>query len=75
MGNGAMKAKKQLINNYMNVICDYRFYAEDMVHPSAQAVDYLWERFCDFALPEEERQTLLDNIKACRSRQHRPMAR
>ncbi len=24
---------------------DYRFYAEDMVHPSAVAVEYIWERF------------------------------
>ena len=24
---------------------DYRFYAEDMVHPSTLAIDYLWERF------------------------------
>jgi hypothetical protein len=24
---------------------DYRFYAEDMVHPSSQAVNYIWERF------------------------------
>lgn len=24
---------------------DYRFYAEDMVHPSAVAVDYMWQRF------------------------------
>ena len=24
---------------------DYRFYAEDMVHPSQVAVDYIWERF------------------------------
>ena len=24
---------------------DYRFYAEDMVHPSPLAVNYLWERF------------------------------
>ena len=23
---------------------DYRFYAADMLHPSAQAVDYIWER-------------------------------
>ncbi len=30
---------------------DYRFYKEDMVHPSSQAVDYIWERFaaCAFA--------------------------
>lgn len=54
---------------------DYRFYAEDMVHPSAQAVDYIWERFCDFVLADGERQTLLDNIKACRRSRHRPMER
>lgn len=24
---------------------DYRFYAEDMLHPSAQTVGYIWERF------------------------------
>ena len=59
----------------MDELRDYRFYAEDMVHPSAQAVDYLWERFCDFALPEGERQTLQENMKACRCKQHRPMAR
>jgi len=59
----------------MDELRDYRFYAEDMVHPSAQAVDYLWERFCDFALPEAERQTLVDNLKACRCRQHRPLTR
>ena len=59
----------------MDELRDYRFYAEDMVHPSAQAVEYLWERFCDFALPEGERQTLLDNMKAWRCKQHRPVTR
>ena len=24
---------------------DYRYYNEDMVHPSSQAVDYVWEQF------------------------------
>ncbi len=24
---------------------DYRFYAEDMLHPSSSAVDYIWEKF------------------------------
>lgn len=42
----------------MDELRDYRFYAEDMVHPSAQAVNYIWERFCDFALPQAERATL-----------------
>ena len=59
----------------MDELRDYRFYAEDMVHPSPQAVDYIWERFCDFALPDSERQTLLDNVKAFRRLQHRPLAR
>ncbi|MFA9188808.1 GSCFA domain-containing protein [Flavobacterium sp. FBOR7N2.3] len=29
----------------MDELRDYRFYAEDMLHPSALAVDYIWERF------------------------------
>ena len=26
---------------------DYRYYAADMLHPTEQAVDYIWERFSD----------------------------
>ena len=26
---------------------DYRFYAEDMLHPSSQAIDYVWEKFTE----------------------------
>ena len=26
---------------------DYRFYAPDMLHPSEQAVEYIWQRFAD----------------------------
>lgn len=52
---------------------DYRFYAEDMVHPSEVAENYIWERFIDFAVPQSERQRLLDNEKAWRQSQHRPM--
>ena len=31
----------------MDELRDYRFYAEDMVHPSSVAVDYIWQRFVD----------------------------
>ena len=31
---------------------DYRFYADDMVHPSTKAVDYVWQRFCEIITPE-----------------------
>ncbi|WP_425391765.1 GSCFA domain-containing protein [Ekhidna sp.] len=26
---------------------DYRFYTEDMIHPSTQAIEYVWNRFVD----------------------------
>lgn len=31
----------------MDELRDYRFYADDMLHPSELAVDYIWERFSD----------------------------
>ena len=37
---------------------DYRFYADDMMHPSAQAADYIFECFMDFALADEDRPLL-----------------
>ena len=52
---------------------DYRFYAEDMVHPSQQAVAYIWERFCDAAVAPEDRNALLANEKAWRASQHRQL--
>ena len=58
---------------FMDELRDYRFYAEDMSHPSSQAVDYIWERFCDFAVSDSERDTLQKNIKACRQSRHRPL--
>lgn len=33
---------------------DYRFYKEDMIHPTEQAVRYIWEHFTDFAIAESE---------------------
>lgn len=34
---------------------DYRFYAEDLVHPSHQAVEYVWERFTQTCFSTELR--------------------
>ena len=55
----------------MDELRDYRFYAEDMCHPSQQAVDYIRERFLDWALPSSERQALEENIRRFRHPQHR----
>ena len=32
---------------------DYRFYAEDMLHPSAQAVEYIWQRLSETYLSDD----------------------
>ncbi len=52
---------------------DYRFYAEDLTHPSAQAVRWVWERFCDFAVPSSERGQLAAREQAARHSRHRPI--
>lgn len=57
----------------MDELRDYRFYAEDMVHPSPQTAGYVWERFMDWALPESERTKLADAERTFRRSQHRPM--
>ena len=37
----------------MDELRDYRFYADDMLHPSASAVTYIWERFADAYLSND----------------------
>jgi lysophospholipase L1-like esterase len=55
----------------MDELRDYRFYAEDMIHPNQVAIDYIWERFAESWISNEAQQTmkLADNIQ--RSLLHR----
>lgn len=39
----------------MDELRDYRFYAEDMVHPSPVAVEYIWQRFVETYMTEDTR--------------------
>ena len=50
---------------------DYRFYADDMMHPTQQAADYIFERFMDFALADSERPLLVEAEKVHGMMQHR----
>ena len=54
----------------MDELRDYRFYAEDMCHPSQQAVNYIRERFLAWALPSSEHNRLEENIRTFRHRSH-----
>ncbi len=52
---------------------DYRYFAEDLVHPSRLAEDIIWERFVAAAVvPGDQSQTAL-NEKAARQSAHRPI--
>ncbi|MEG2277740.1 MAG: GSCFA domain-containing protein [Odoribacter sp.] len=37
----------------MDELRDYRFYAEDMLHPSTRTIDYIWEKFGENYLSKE----------------------
>ncbi len=57
----------------MDELRDYRFYADDMAHPTPLAENYIFERFMDFGLPNEERPLLTEGIKAGKRMRHREM--
>lgn len=54
---------------------DYRFYAEDMLHPSSQAVTYIWERFTDVYLSDEAKAFLKEWQPLKAALNHKPFDR
>ena len=51
---------------------DYRFFKEDLIHPSKQAVDYIWEKFSETYF-EQSTQTIIQKInKVISAINHRP---
>lgn len=52
---------------------DYRFYADDLVHPSSLAVNYIWERFVDtFCTPQTKNEMNIQH-KRWQFEHHRPL--
>ena len=54
----------------MDELRDYRFYAEDMCHPTLQAVNYIRERFLGWTLPAGEHSILEENIRSFKRQSH-----
>lgn len=52
---------------------DYRFYASDLVHPSQEAVDYLWEIFKAMYLDPEGISLLEEGERLRKAWYHRPI--
>ena len=52
---------------------DYRFYADDLVHPSELAVRYVWERFTQWCLDPEAVRLMADYEDIRKALAHRPL--
>lgn len=52
---------------------DYRFYAEDMLHPSAQATDYIFDKFASVYFREPTLQLMRRWQKIRKGLMHRPL--
>lgn len=57
----------------MDELRDYRFYKEDMVHPTEQAVRYIWERFVDFAINPSEKPAMQAASELKQMLHHKPL--
>lgn len=51
---------------------DYRFYAEDMMHPSSTALRYIWERFSEYAFDSSVREGIRQMEQIRKAMEHRP---
>ncbi len=57
----------------MDELRDYRFYADDLVHPAPAAVQMVWERFLDACTDPADRPAILAAERAARTARHRPL--
>ena len=56
----------------MDELRDYRFYAEDMLHVSDVAVDYIWERFRESCISPDTERLMKRVEKVNKTLAHRP---
>lgn len=56
----------------MDELRDYRFYAEDMLHPNQTAIDYIWIKFFENFVDEKEFVTMNQVCEIQRALKHRP---
>jgi len=56
----------------MDELRDYRFYEEDMIHPSKTAINYIWERFVATWFSENSETTMKQVAVIQKGISHRP---
>lgn len=55
----------------MDDLRDYRFYSEDMLHPSIAAINYIWEAFAKVYLDNSTLNTWREVVKITKAYNHR----
>lgn len=56
----------------MDELRDYRFYAEDMIHPNAMAIEYIWEKFATSWISESATNTMKEVDSIQKRLSHKP---
>jgi hypothetical protein len=56
----------------MDDLRDYRFFAEDMLHPNYQATDYVWEQLCSTMLDKKTQEVMKEIDEILLAARHRP---
>ena len=56
----------------MDELRDYRFYAEDMIHPNDTAVNYIWEKFQHVWISENANETMQKVEEIQKGLNHKP---
>ena len=56
----------------MDELRDYRFYADDMLHPSSQAVEYIWQQLVEHYFSPRAKEFLRDWAPLKAALNHRP---
>jgi hypothetical protein len=56
----------------MDELRDYRFYAEDMIHPSKVAIDYIWQRYLETTIAPETHSIMKEVETIQRGLAHQP---
>jgi hypothetical protein len=51
---------------------DYRFFAEDMVHPNYSATNYVWEKFIATCIDESSQQLMKEIAVIVAAKNHKP---
>lgn len=57
----------------MDDLRDYRFYADDLVHPSDEGVEYIWGKFRETYLSPESCRILDEGLRITKALNHRPL--